>query len=89
MDFDVLDELRWSAPVEPPRATAAVAGDDTATESSDPLLSAMGYDPVDLDQLQSRTGWPTAQLSARLLELELMGSVARLPGGRYQRSAQG
>ena len=86
---DVLDELRWSAPVETPRAMAAVAGDDTATEPSDPLLSAMGYDPVDLDQLQSRTGWPTAQLSARLLELELMGSVARLPGGRYQRSAQG
>jgi DNA processing protein len=49
----------------------------------------MGYDPVDLDQLQARTGWPTAQLSARLLELELQGRVARLAGGRYQRSGRG
>ena len=52
--------------------------DDTATESPDPLLSALGYDPVDLDQLQARTGWPTAQLSARLLELELMRAPWRV-----------
>jgi DNA processing protein len=38
--------------------------------------------------LQARTGWPTAQLSARLLELELAGRVSRLPGGRYQRSGK-
>jgi len=48
----------------------------------------MGYEPVELDQLQARTGWPTARLSARLLELELSGDVARLPGGRYQRCAK-
>jgi DNA processing protein len=85
---DVLDELRW-APAEPQGPNAADASGVAATESPDPLLSAMGYDPVDLDQLQARTGWPTAQLSARLLQLELAGNVARLPGGRYQRSAQG
>ncbi|HET9205191.1 MAG TPA: DNA-processing protein DprA, partial [Burkholderiaceae bacterium] len=67
---DVLDELRWSTPEAPPLAIAQAKG-IPATESLDPLLSAMGYDPVDLDQLQARTGWPTAQLSARLLELEL------------------
>jgi len=86
---DVLDELRWSAPGAAPREMVVEAKGATAGASSDPLLLAMGYDPVDLDQLQARTGWPTAQLSARLLELELLGSVARLPGGRYQRSAQG
>ena len=38
-----------------------------------------------MDALLARTGWPTAELSARLLELELEGRVARLPGGLYQR----
>jgi DNA processing protein len=85
---DVLEELRWSEPVAPLLATG---GDDDAagTEATtDPLLVAMGYDPVDLDQLQARTGWPTAQLSARLLELELQNAVSRLPGNRYQRMAK-
>jgi DNA processing protein len=49
----------------------------------------MGYEPVEMDQLQARTGWPTARLSARLLELELAGRLSRLPGGRYQRTAKG
>jgi DNA processing protein len=35
--------------------------------------------------LQARCGWPTAQLQAQLLELELMGLVGRLPGGLFQR----
>jgi DNA processing protein len=88
---DVLDELCWpSAVAHAGAAPAPATGDATAPETaSDPLLAAMGYDPVDLDQLQARTGWPTAQLSARLLELELQGHVARLPGGRYQRSGKG
>jgi len=34
---------------------------------------------------QARTGWPTPQLQAALLELELAGQVGRLPGGLFQR----
>jgi DNA processing protein len=49
------------------------------------LLQALGHDPVSLDALQARCGWPTAQLQAQLLELELMGQVGRLPGGLFQR----
>ncbi|HEX6722286.1 MAG TPA: DNA-processing protein DprA [Burkholderiaceae bacterium] len=84
---DVLEELRWSSPAP---LSPDPAGDDgaAADDATDPLLAAMGYDPVDLDQLQARTGWPTAQLSARLLELELHNAVSRLPGNRYQRSAK-
>ena len=48
-------------------------------------LRALGHDPVGLDALQARCGWPTAQLQAQLLELELMGQVGRLPGGLFQR----
>ncbi len=77
---DVLEELR--APGTP--AQASLALDDDAPPP-DPLLQALGEDPVTLDALLARTGWPTAELSARLLELELDGRVARLPGGLYQR----
>jgi DNA processing protein len=88
---DVLEELRWpSLFAHAGTAAPAPAAEAAASEATpDPLLAAMGYDPVDLDQLQARTGWPTAQLSARLLELELLGHLARLPGGRYQRSGRG
>ena len=54
-----------------------------------PLVQALGHDPMTLDNLQARTGWPTAELLARLMELELEGHIARLPGGLYQRRGQG
>jgi len=44
---------------------------------------------VSLDALSARTGWSAAALQARLLELELDGHVARLPGGLFQRAAIG
>lgn len=78
---DVLEELR---PAAPPRAAAAPA--DGATDA-DPLLDALGFDPVTLDALAARTGWGAAELSSRLLGLELDGLVARLPGQLFQRVA--
>jgi DNA processing protein len=51
------------------------------------LLSALGFDPVSLDALVARTGIPASSLQARLLELELQGEVARLPGALFQRMA--
>jgi DNA processing protein len=86
---DVLEELPRPSLVAHTGTTAPAPVAEAAGEAApDPLLAAMGYDPVDLDQLQARTGWPTAQLSARLLELELLGHLARLAGGRYQRSGK-
>ncbi|VWX59774.1 Rossmann fold nucleotide-binding protein Smf [Burkholderiales bacterium 8X] len=52
------------------------------------LLGAIGYDPVSLDALCARTGFGAAELQARLLELELDGQLARLPGGLFQRTAR-
>ncbi len=49
------------------------------------LLQALGHDPVGLDMLLARTGMDAATLQAKLLELELMGLVGRLPGGLFQR----
>ncbi|MDF1484622.1 DNA-processing protein DprA [Ramlibacter sp. H39-3-26] len=75
---DVLEELRL------PAAPAPVA-DAPAAPPEHPLLAAMGYDPVGLDALVARTGIATADLQVQLLELELAGAVARLPGGLFQR----
>ncbi len=49
------------------------------------LLDALGFDVVSLDAIQARTGLDTPRLQAQLLELELAGEVARLPGGLFQR----
>jgi DNA processing protein len=80
---DILEELRPGtvapAPCQP---TSAPAG-------RDPVLEALGFDPLTLDALADRTGYPPAELNARLLDLELDGRVARLPGQRFQRIAQG
>ena len=84
---DIVDELRGQRTL--PAAAPAVAATTEPAGDADPLLDAMGHEPVTLDALQARCGWPTAALSARLLELELDGAVARLPGGLYQRLHRG
>lgn len=82
---DVLEELQLIVKPAAPTATPA----ETAAEEADPVLEAMGHDPVALDTIQARTGLDTAHLQARLLALELEGCVARLPGGLLQRVAAG
>lgn len=79
---DVLEDLRLA-----PTAAAAPESLDDADEAGHPLLAAMGYDPVGLDALIARTGIAAPRLQAALLELELGGLVARLPGGLFQRVA--
>jgi DNA processing protein len=88
---DVLEELRMppaqgglepaarsgQAPEGPPSADSGPAGN--------PLLHALGFDPMGLDALLARTGMDAASLQVQLLELELAGDVARLPGGLFQR----
>ena len=90
---DVLEECRWALPA----ATSFTAG-DTAVGTDEPaatvpqesaLLQAMGYDPVGLDALVNRTGMDAASLQVQLLELELDGVVARLPGALFQRVGRG
>ena len=84
---DVLEELRIASTAgkAAPLASEASAG---ATQA-DPVLAALGFDPVSLDALVARTGWPPAELNVRLLDLELEGRVIRLPGQLFQRLAHG
>ena len=51
------------------------------------FLQYMGYDPFDIAALATRAGLTPEAVSAMLLQLELEGKVASLPGGRYQRLA--
>lgn len=80
---DILDELPPPAPA--PRIAAAPA----AAPEEDPLLLALGHEATGLDKLQSRLGWATGEVLARMLELELAGRVQRLPGDRFVRVFQG
>lgn len=89
---DILQELppqeRPSAMPQPSTGPTTMAPPERTAvtdDAQDPLLSALGWDPMGLDALQSRTGMDTATLQARLLEYELAGAVARLTGGRFQR----
>jgi DNA processing protein len=76
---DVLLELGQPAVTGNPSSTG------TQPESNPELLAAMGFDPVDLDTICERAGLTAENASAMLLELELNGEVARLPGGGFQR----
>jgi DNA processing protein len=79
---DVMDELGCPAA---PRAAPPPCPSPAAEHA---LLQTLGFDPMGLDELQQRCGWPTDRLQAELLELELSGRLARLPGGLYQRLAR-
>ena len=88
---DVLEELAWNragpapaepvaAPTEAPKVPGPAAGH--------PLLDCLGFEPMGLDELQRRCGWPTERLQAELFSLELEGWVVRRPGGQLQRLVQ-
>jgi DNA processing protein len=61
---------------------------DRAVEH-DPILDEMGFAPASIDQLAQRTGLDAAKLAAQLSCLEIAGRVRALPGGWFQRVANG
>jgi DNA processing protein len=83
---DILSEL---AGVHRPGARSprqpSVSSTPVATGVAAELLEHMGFDPIDIDSLCARVGLSAQQISAELLQLEMQGLVATLPGGLYQR----
>lgn len=75
---DILTELRLPLPAGGPAKANSGA-------TSHPLLAHMGYDPLDIDTLAGRAGLPVHEISSTLIQLELEGTVANLPGGLWQR----
>ncbi|MHB0992242.1 MAG: DNA-processing protein DprA [Burkholderiales bacterium] len=73
---DILDELNLSG-IRPTEGRVE--------DNDDPLWRAMGFDPASFDMLAQRSGLTAPALCAMLLERELLGEIAKLPGGLYQR----
>ncbi|WP_295761450.1 DNA-processing protein DprA [Undibacterium sp.] len=80
---DILDELR----VLPMMSASSVIQTELMADPAvqDPLLQALGYDPVHIDTLLARTTYDIASLSTQLLERELAGQIESLHGGMYRR----
>ncbi len=82
---DILEELAHYKVTKPSTpGKQAIAAREL---ESDTLLTAMGFDPVDADQLAMRCGLDAAVLNVQLLTLELDGAIEMLPGGIYRRVA--
>jgi DNA processing protein len=77
---DVLEELGLS-----PAAAPAGPADVADKEENALLLRYLGHAPTALDVLCERTGWPAGKIAGMLLDLELNGRVASMPGGLFQR----
>ena len=71
---DILEELGY--PVTARKASSSPVH---------PLFAHLGFDPLDAESLAQRSGLTIGELSAILLQLELDGHIATLPGGLYQR----
>jgi DNA processing protein len=84
---DILEECNFPPPAAPSKSADSAEHPDApdATPDELALLEALGYDPMGLDALQSRTGLDTAKLQVLLMGLELQGVVARMPGALFQR----
>jgi DNA processing protein len=66
------------------QVTAEVAVDPQHAE----LLEAMGYDPVTVDLLVQRTGFPAREVASMLLLLEMQGHVSSETGGQFTRAGK-
>ena len=93
---DVLEEVGRLGPTRlrrrtppsaavPPTAVAMPELPDGLSDTAQRLLESMGYDPMLADTLADRLGLTAGDVYAMLLELELAGLIAGLPGQRFQR----
>jgi len=62
------------------------AGEEEATNVTESLIGHLSDEGTHVDVLIERTGWPSEKMAMLLTELELLGRVRRLPGGRYARA---
>lgn len=78
---DILTELVPTSPSD--RICGLPASEQTflPEQTSSPLLSAIGYDPVSEDTLLRRSQLSLSELSCELLTLELQGVILRRPDG--------
>lgn len=83
--LDILEEIGERRFDRSKGADRTLLDASSPVDCEDDLLNALGFVPLGLDALQARTGLDIATLQARLMELEINGQLARLPGGLFQR----
>lgn len=85
---DILEELgAITGAMLPEDETADVPAAAVALdEEHRQLLDTMGYDPLTMDEIVTRSGLTAPAVSSMLLILELDGLVKSQPGGRFLRS---
>ena len=77
---DILEELQISV-----KAGAQLAGPQNLSIADKELLQALGFHPLSADELVARLSWPVERVMTHLLELEMSGTIAQMPGGGFQR----
>jgi len=80
---DILEELQ--IPIYTDEGNSPSSGGSQQTAALHPVLDQMGFTPISLDALQTYCNLETSVLQSELLNLELDGRVARMPGGLFQR----
>jgi DNA processing protein len=80
---DILEELH--IPTTTDQSNRPNSNDSQQSETAHPVLDHMGFAPISLDVLKMQCNLETSVLQSELLNLELMGCIARLPGGFFQR----
>ena len=76
-------ETKTSTVPNPVQPTSPPADLDPALQT---LLQTITSESTSLDQIVSKSGMETGQVSAGLLQLELLGLVSQQPGMRYRRT---
>jgi DNA processing protein len=82
-DLPVIDSLPVDEDATPAERSSKPTHQTTQIDTLS-IAAHLGHVPVGLDELQRRSGLATSQLQAELFQMELAGTLGRLPGGLYQ-----
>lgn len=83
---DLFDEDWPDAAADEVPAEAPDSGEDDVSKARR-IRGLVSPTPVSVDEIARQSGLPAGTVSAMLMEMELTGEVARLPGGLVQRVA--
>lgn len=79
---DIISQLAWDVPLVSAQTAISVKRENSSdTLSFASLLASVGDEVTAVDVIAWRSQLPLAQVASQLLELELAGQVAAVPGG--------
>lgn len=78
---DILDELDIEKNIQ----SLPIVHKSEESFKNNTLLDFLGFEPMSLESIVVLSGLTVSEVSSMLMLLELEGSIASLPGGKYQR----